>query len=369
MLLPKADFDSRFADLLHLGLDMEDFFNAVDRELAAVVPFEASCWLGLDPATLLPTTHFTREASFEHLLSVARNEFLEDDVNKFADLAQAETPVGLMNATTAGVPSASKRYREILAPNGFAHGDELRAVFREGNSVWGCVALHRVQGDFSLKEAEVVADLGSRYIGEGIHRAILTTALKTDGTTELPGLILVGPDDTIESASPAASRMLDEVVDSSNQADSLPLVVTSLVARVRGGAAASGGEVATSRLPRRTGGWHALYGSMLGDPSTGRVGIVVCPEEVPQIPTAVASAYALSPREQEVSGLVLQGCSTQDIAVRLHVSHYTVQDHLKKIFVKVGVHSRRELVALVFSEHYATRLERPSVPPVVESRP
>jgi DNA-binding CsgD family transcriptional regulator len=65
----------------------------------------------------------------------------------------------------------------------------------------------------------------------------------------------------------------------------------------------------------------------------------------------------LSRREREVTRLVLHGRSTRETAGDLHVSAYTVQDHLKAIFAKVGVGSRRELVAQLFLQHSAPRLE------------
>ena len=42
---------------------------------------------------------------------------------------------------------------------------------------------------------------------------------------------------------------------------------------------------------------------------------------------------------------VMAGRSSKEIAARLYISTHTVQDHLKAVFAKVGVSSRRELVA------------------------
>ncbi|MBO0684183.1 MAG: helix-turn-helix transcriptional regulator, partial [Candidatus Dormibacteraeota bacterium] len=48
---------------------------------------------------------------------------------------------------------------------------------------------------------------------------------------------------------------------------------------------------------------------------------------------------------QQVCRYVLEGCSSTDIARALQLSGHTVRDHLSAIFGKVGVRSRRQLMA------------------------
>jgi DNA-binding CsgD family transcriptional regulator len=54
----------------------------------------------------------------------------------------------------------------------------------------------------------------------------------------------------------------------------------------------------------------------------------------------------LSAREQEICALLLAGCSSHAIALRLDISRYTVKDHRKAIFRKLRVGSLAELFAL-----------------------
>lgn len=58
-------------------------------------------------------------------------------------------------------------------------------------------------------------------------------------------------------------------------------------------------------------------------------------------------AFALTTREGDIVKAVARGLDTAAMASDLYLSPYTIQDHLKSIFSKIGVDSRRELVPLL----------------------
>jgi DNA-binding NarL/FixJ family response regulator len=82
-----------------------------------------------------------------------------------------------------------------------------------------------------------------------------------------------------------------------------------------------------------------------------------------EIAPIIVRAYGLSERETNITRLILQGLSTKEIAAELYVSAYTIQDHLKSIFNKVGVRSRRELVARILDQYYLPRFGHGDNPP------
>jgi DNA-binding CsgD family transcriptional regulator len=73
-------------------------------------------------------------------------------------------------------------------------------------------------------------------------------------------------------------------------------------------------------------------------------------------PRLVADSCGLTAREREVTRLVALGLPTAVIARRLYLSAWTVQDHLKAIFEKVGVGTRGELVARLFFQQQVPEL-------------
>jgi DNA-binding CsgD family transcriptional regulator len=103
----------------------------------------------------------------------------------------------------------------------------------------------------------------------------------------------------------------------------------------------------SARVRAPSGRWLALHASRLDGADEGRIAVVVEPcAPRATLPIRLA-AYGLSRREAEVARLVLRGSSTRAIATALHISPHTVQDHLKSVFDKLGVRSRRDLVGLM----------------------
>ncbi|SFK04981.1 regulatory protein, luxR family [Halobacillus dabanensis] len=61
----------------------------------------------------------------------------------------------------------------------------------------------------------------------------------------------------------------------------------------------------------------------------------------------------LSPREQEVLNLVIQGLNNREIAEELYISGHTVKNHVTKIFQKLDVPDRAHAISKVYQLKYA----------------
>jgi DNA-binding CsgD family transcriptional regulator len=60
---------------------------------------------------------------------------------------------------------------------------------------------------------------------------------------------------------------------------------------------------------------------------------------------AFGRRYRLSPRERQITGLLLRGWGNREIAQSLGITVETTKKHLGRIFDKVGVDSRAQLMA------------------------
>jgi DNA-binding CsgD family transcriptional regulator len=225
--------------------------------------------------------------------------------------------------------------------------------------VWGALGLYREPGQpmFDDQDLEFVRAV-SPYLAEGARRALLLSEATAPEGPDAPGLLVVTDQWNIESATPGVERWLSELPDGDWAAGRLPSSVLAVAGRALRSAKYpdEAGEVAVSRVLSRSGSWVVLHGTSLVSSTSPRVAVIVEPAHPARITPLLMSAYGLSEREQEVTRLVLQGNSTTDIAERLFVSAHTVQQHLKSVFDKTGVRSRRDLVGKVFFAHYEPRV-------------
>jgi DNA-binding NarL/FixJ family response regulator len=60
------------------------------------------------------------------------------------------------------------------------------------------------------------------------------------------------------------------------------------------------------------------------------------------------SAITFDPREREILSLVMEGLSNKEIVTRLNLSESAVKAVLQRLFEKVGVRTRAQLVRFAF---------------------
>jgi DNA-binding CsgD family transcriptional regulator len=333
------------------GLEPDALRAAVLPRLRRAVPVDALWWATVDPATLLYTQAHREELPSDIGSYFVENEFLRDDVNKWTALAGDRSGVRTLAAATDGKLELSPRYRDIFEPLGLA--DELRAVFRSRGAVWGFLCLHRQKGTvFSPQEQGFIHRIAP-HIAEGIRLGLLVQCAGRDDLAESPGLILLAPDNSVIGRNPAADQWLEEL--NWQEAGEIPIEIHSLAARLRRADAPT--SLAPLRVRTSSGRWSILQASWVSGEDRSVVAVIIqeaTPEELAPI---VMSAYGLSEQERAVSRLVFQGQSTHAISDRLHIGEHTVQDHLKSIFDKTGVRSRRDLVATVFRQRYLPRMK------------
>ena len=355
--------------LCHMGLDSRTLRMETIKRLRQVIPIDVSFFATADPATLLFTGAVADDILERVTPQFIENEFLRDDVNKFVRLARGTPSVSGLAQATQDQLEHSPRYQEILAP--LHLGDELRAALITNDACWGFLCLHRDRSSppFSPGEAALLRRL-TPHLAEGLRTALLLGEGTGAPLSEQPGLLLLANDLSVVATTPSAERWLSEVRDVGRSSTlGLPQAVYAAAARLQ--AMERNSEEQSNLLPKvrlraASGQWLVLHASRLAGThrdtnatqteSDGQIAVMIEVARPVEMAPLIAQAYTLSRRESEIVQHVARGESTREIAALLQISSNTVQDHLKAIFEKVGVRSRRELVGHLFAQQYQPRM-------------
>jgi len=297
--------------------------------------------MSFDPDVLIPNAFATTsEPNLARALLACRNEQLDQDFLKFRDLAVSKSRVGVAGRETEPLARSSPRWLEILDVRG--HGHELRAALVDASGqCWGALNFQReASRPFTDRDVRRV-ECGIERDAAAIARSMVASRVPAADGLE-PGAVWLDADGDIVFASPAALRWL-EVLD----APSYPGFSRALLAGLTMRATAGHGTGSAYAIRARSadGRWMRARAEEVTLPDRNRrgVAVVIDAARAGDVLPLAAAAYRLTGRELDVIRGVLNGLDTRSVAAWLHLSEYTVQDHLKSVFGKTGVRSRREL--------------------------
>jgi DNA-binding CsgD family transcriptional regulator len=318
--------------------------------LRSAVGFDRWCALLLDPDSLvvcqgLGHNDWTHELPRLNLIAAGL-----DDVNSHTILARSRDHVGRLSAATGGDLARARRWDEVLGRYGV--GDELRCVAADERGPWGDFMLFRSSDDapFDAEDHRLMRDV-SDVLARGLRRRAVAVLEEPEPAPAETGVVVLDDELHVLGVTPAAREWFEVL----NQAhvpfpDGVPAGIWCVVGRLL---AIERGEdealAARARLRGADGRWAIMEAGRLDGPGGG-IAVSIRAAGVEDVLRLLCRASGLTAREQELVALLVEGLDTRELAERLVISRYTVQDHLKSVFDKVGVRSRRELVSGVFAQ-------------------
>jgi len=339
------------------GLDLDTFLEESLSSIGRAIPHVAACFGTMDPSTLLLTGTIkfgSLRGWDEHDHEFGLLEFGQYEPTSFNELARRAVPAVAVRAQHPD----SHRLNEFMGPR-YGYHDEARVILRDRGQVWAAMALFRPSDapEFDSEDVALLAGV-SEAMSVGVRSAVLSRLGELAPDAPIgPAVIIIGADDEICQVSAGAEQRLTELMTTAVGADPTG-IISGLVGAARRFARGEVGHPPRCRVRSRNGMWLVLHASPLTarGSSTGQVVVTIDEARPPEIVPLVVAAFDLTQRERDVTERVLQGLDTKEIAASMHLSSYTVQDHLKSVFAKADVRSRRELIARIYFDQYVPRM-------------
>jgi DNA-binding CsgD family transcriptional regulator len=355
-----------------LGLLVRELRAGVDEgagpdELGEVVSSAVGRWVAHDglravetnPAAglFLGSLSCWHRYDLELINALVLDRFTGGDPWRPDDLARLSVPVGVV-----GMGEAADRYggrdgvrvgrtREILAVHGV--GCEMRLLLRDHSGVWGFLGLVRSADGrpFDCDDVDRAIRLGPLLVAAA--RGYAKAGPLVPEALALPaGVITVGPDHTIRGITPQAQAWLGQLRIPGQGSPSawIEPFAAELSLHVRENARDSRiGEPVIRASLTNAGRWVAIHGQPLDQGAVGDVAIVIQAASGDLLLSSFCHWHQITARERQVIEQLYTGASAKQIARAMHLSVYTVNDHLRSIYRKTGAAGRDSLIAALTS--------------------
>jgi DNA-binding CsgD family transcriptional regulator len=311
-------------------------------------PFDAYAWLLTDPETSVGSSPLADVPCLPELPRLIRLKYLTE-VNRWTQL---RSPVGLLAEVTGGDLSQSLVWRELL--HGYNIVDVASVVFRDGYGCWGFLELWRnsMSGQFGSAEAAYLADI-SGPMTTALRRSQARTFSDRSGQNRPsrgPVMLLLSRHLDVVAQTAETEAYLRTLVPPDEDRSPIPASAYNVAGQLLAMEAGIDSHAPMARVHLAGGRWLTLRAARMEDtrPPGERDIAVTLEDSSPSERAALfAVAHGLTSRETELLNHLIQGVDTYELARLMFLSQHTVQDHLKSIFAKTSVHSRRTLVARV----------------------
>jgi DNA-binding CsgD family transcriptional regulator len=322
--------------------DCEAIHREAIVELQRVIGFDRWCWVLADPDTLVPLAGIAEHDYGPGVPRVLELEY-SGDFTAMDAVAQRPEPVGSLAADTGGDLPRSSRWDEVLRRVGI--GDEAVVACRDAFGCWGWIKAYRDGGDRWFEDADLdLLASASSSLAAIVRRRVTDQHTTSVLEQQSAGVIVLDSDLRPLSRTAGAQAWIDALPGAALFASwgMLPAEVYPLAALARSRDASAGVHAVDRTVDGR---WVMIEAEPLEGHGDGQIVVTfhgAAPRETFDL---LCRAYKVTRRERDVVGAVLAGLDTRRVSEHLFISPHTVQDHLKSVFGKVGVRSRRELLA------------------------
>jgi DNA-binding NarL/FixJ family response regulator len=313
-------------------------------EIRRTVGFDAYAWLLTDPETEVGCAPLADVPWLTELPRQIRLKYLTS-VNRWTRLDRA---VAALRAATSDQRELSLVWREMLA--GYGVHDVASLVFRDRFGCWAFLELWRIDSGVEFIDAEVeflteIADPVTEALRRCQARAFDEASSVVDRTG--PVVLVLSPQLEVRAKTPETDKYLRVLVPPDADREPIPAGAYNVAAQLLAVESGVDGHSPSARVQLATGEWLTLRAARIGDTvSADKRDIAVTIESASPAERLglYVRACGLSSRETELLSHLATGADTRHIAKMMFLSEHTVQDHLKSIFAKTRVRSRRTLL-------------------------